>query len=123
MKKQIRNKFLATLFIASIGFAATSVLAGPDLFQQQLNRQLVESQKKLKEAKAVKDAEERQKLMAEHMKSMQEVMEKLQAMKPKEGMSMKEHEDWINEHLKLMEKVMGQMMSEHHVLMGSGEPK
>lgn len=123
MKKQILSKFLATLFIASIGLAATSALAGPDLFQQQLNRQLVESQKQLKAAKAARDAEERQKLMAEHMKSMQEVMEKLQAMKPKEGMSMKEHEDWINEHLKLMEKVMGQMMSEHHVLMGSGEPK
>jgi len=38
-------------------------------------------------------------------------------MKPKAGMSMQEHEEWINEHQKLMQQVMDQMMAEHHLMM------
>jgi hypothetical protein len=48
---------------------------------------------------------------------MQEIMGKMQAMKPKAGMTMQEHEDWINEHQKLMDDMMGQMMGEQHMLM------
>jgi len=35
-------------------------------------------------------------------------------------MTMQEHEDWIKEHQKLMDQVLGQMMEEHHMLMSSG---
>jgi hypothetical protein len=45
-------------------------------------------------------------------------MGKMQAMKPKAGMTMQEHEDWINEHQKLMDEMMGQMVREHHMMMG-----
>jgi uncharacterized protein HemX len=121
MKKRIINKLIATAFIASLGFTVTSAIAGgPDIVQQQLNQQFTESQQKLKEAEAAKGAE-RQKLMGEHMKMMHEAMSKMQEMKPKADMTMQEHEDWINEHQKLMDKVMGQMMEEHHMLMGSGD--
>ncbi len=119
MKQRMLNKLVATVFIASLGFAATSAIAGPDFFQQQINQRLIQSQQKLKEAEAAKGAE-RQKLMEEHMKIMRETMTKMQAMKPKAGMTMQEHEDWINEHQKLMEQVMGQLMEEHHMLIGSG---
>lgn len=119
MKQRMLNKLVATVFIASLGFAATSAIAGPDFFQQQINQRLIQSQQKLKEAEAAKGAE-RQKLMEDHMKIMRETMTKMQAMKPKAGMTMQEHEDWINEHQKLMEQVMGQLMEEHHMLVGSG---
>jgi len=119
MEKRILNKLIATAFIASLGLTVTSAMAGPDLIQQQLNRQFSESQQKLKEAEAAKGAE-RQKLMSEHMKMMHEAMSKMQEMKPKAGMTMQEHEDWIKEHQKLMDQVLGQMMEEHHMLMSSG---
>ena len=116
MKKQMFNKLVATTLIASVGFAATSAMAGPDFFQQQINQRLMQSKQKLQEAEVAKGAE-RQKLMGEHMKMMKETMEKMQTMKPKAGMTMQEHEDWINEHQNLMEDMMGQMMEEHHMLM------
>ena len=119
MKQRMLNKLVATVLIASFGFATTSAIAGPDIFQQQINQRLIQSQQKLKAAEAAKGAE-RQKLMEDHMKIMRETMTKMQAMKPKAGMTMQEHEDWINEHQKLMEQVMGQLMEEHHMLIGSG---
>jgi len=120
MEKRILNTLIATAFIASLGFTVTSAMAAPDLFQQQINQQFIQSQQKLKEAEAAKGAE-RQKLMGEHMKMTHEAMDKMQAMKPKAGMSMQEHEDWINEHQKLMDQVMRQMMEEHHMLMNSSD--
>ena len=117
MKTQILNKMIATVAICGIGFLSASAIAGPDFFQQQMTQSVLQAKQKLKEAEAAKGAE-RQKLMGEHMKMMQETMGKMQSMKPKAGMSMQEHEDWINQHQKLMEDMMGQMMEEHHMMMG-----
>jgi hypothetical protein len=55
--------------------------------------------------------------MQEHMKMMQETMGKMQAMKPREGMSVQEQKEWMAEHQKLMDQMMGQMMAEHHMMM------
>jgi hypothetical protein len=55
--------------------------------------------------------------MGEHMAMMESNMKKMQAMQPKAGMTMQEHEDWINEH----KKIMGQMMEEQHMLINSGD--
>ena len=52
------------------------------------------------------------------MKMMQETMGKMQTMKPKTDMTMQEHEDWMHEHQKVMDDMMGQMMQEHHMMMG-----
>lgn len=117
MQKQTINKMIATIAMCSIGFLSASAMAGQDEFQRQMTQQVIKSKQKLKEAEAAKGGE-RQKLMGEHMKMMQDNMQKMQAMKPKAGMSMKEHEDWMSEHQKLMDEMMGQMMSEHHMMMG-----
>lgn len=82
-------------------------------------QRIMEAKQKLQQAEAAKGAE-RQKLMDERMKMMNETMGKMQAMKPKAGMSMQEHEEWITQHQKLMEDMMGQMMEEHHMLMKMG---
>lgn len=44
------------------------------------------------------------------MKMMHEIMTKMQTMKPKAGITVQEHEDWIIEHQKLMDQAMGQIM-------------
>ena len=84
----------------------------------RIRKMAVEAKQKLIQAQAAKGPE-RKTLMAEHMKMMQEIMDKMIAMKPKAGMSMKNHEEWINEHQKLMQQVMEQMMGEHHLMMQS----
>src|SRR5450631_3978222 len=88
--------------------ASFSVTAMPDESQRQAIQRTVAAKHKLQQAEAA-NGPERKSLMAEHMKMMQEVMDKMQAMKPKAGMSMQEHEEWINEHQKLMQQVMEQM--------------
>ncbi len=124
MKKQPIHKMIAVIAICGIGFLSASASAAPDEFQRQMIQRNAQSKLKLQQAEAAKGAE-RQKLMEEHMKMMKETLEKMQAMKPKPGMSMQEHEDWINEHQKLMQDMMGQMMEEHHLIMdmGLGAPK
>jgi hypothetical protein len=119
MKKQSIRKMITTIAVCSVGFLSVSAVAAPDEFQRQMIQRVAQSKQKLQQAEAAKGAE-RQKLMGEHMKMMKETMEKMQAMKPKAGMSMQEHEEWISQHQKLMEGIMGQMMEEHHLIMDIG---
>lgn len=120
MKTSILNKLVVAAFVASLGFTATSVVAGQDESQRQMTQQVLKAKQKLKEAEAAKGPD-RRKLMGEHMKMMQETMKQMQTMKPMAGMSMREHEDWINEHQKLMSQMMEQMMKEHHMMMDMGD--
>lgn len=116
MKSQLINKTLVTLALCSFGFMSLSASAGQDEVQRQITQRVLQAKQKLEAAEAAKGSE-REKLMDEHMKMMHDVMGKMEAMKPKAGMSMEEHEAWINEHQKLMEELMGQMMKEHHMQM------
>lgn len=119
MKKQTIRNIVATVAVCSVGFLSASAFAGQDESQRQMVQQLTKAKQKLTEAEAAKGPD-RQKLMGEHMKMMNEAMEKMQAMKPKAGMSMKDHEAWMAEHQKLMDDMMGQMMKEHHMMMDMG---
>jgi len=116
MNKTIINTLITTAFIASLGFAATSALAGQDYFQQQMTQRLMQSKQKLQQAEAAKGAE-RQKLMAEHMQMLQKNMGDCRNMKPKAGMSAQETDEWYSEHQKLMAQIMDQLMEEHHFMM------
>jgi len=117
MKKQTISKMIAIITICSIGFLSASAIAGPDENQRMLQQQIMKAKQKLKEAEAAKGTE-RQKLMGEHMKMMQENMKNCASMKPKAGMSPQERDEWFNEHKKLMDEIMEQMMEEHHMMMG-----
>lgn len=116
MKKQTIHKMIVTIAVCSIGVIALPSVAGQDESQRQMTQQILKAKQKLKQAEAAKGLE-RQKLMGEHMKMMKENMGKMQAMKPKSGMSMDEHKDWMNGHQKLMDDMMSQMMEEHHMMM------
>ncbi len=121
MKRSDLHRFVAAALVGGIGLLPVSTWAGPDFQQKQLYQSIHEAKMKLKEVEAAKGSE-RQKLLAQHLKMMQDVMDKMKAMKPKPGMSMQEHEEWISEHQKLMEAVFGQMMKEHHMLMDMNQP-
>jgi Ni/Co efflux regulator RcnB len=104
--------------VAFIAFAAApfATFAAQDEAQRQITQRLQEQQLKLTAAEKAKGAE-RDKIMQEHMKMMQETMGKMQAMKPREGMTPQEQKEWMAEHQKLMEQMMSQMMAEHHMMM------
>ena len=118
MKKTIINTFITTILIASLGFSATSAMAGRDFFQEQLIQNLQITKQKLEKAKTAKGAEQ-QKLMDEHMQMLHENMAVCREMKPKAGMTESERDEWFAEHQKIMDDMMSQMMEEHKVGMAS----
>lgn len=99
---------------AALAFPAVA-WPGPDTGQQQMIQKMQQAKLKMQEVERAKEAD-RAKLLGEHMKMMEDVIGKMNAMKPRTGMGMKEHEEWIAEHQKLMETAMGQIMQEHHML-------
>ena len=113
MKSKLTTAVLLAMLMASF-----STMAMPDESQRQAIQHAAAAKHKLQQAEAAK-GQERKSLMGEHMKMMQEVMDKMVAMKPKAGMNMQDHEEWINEHQKLMQQVMDQMMGEHHLMLQS----
>lgn len=108
------------LLIAAVtGLALAMPLAGfaaQDENQKMMTQRVQEAKRKLAAAQAAAGAE-RQKMMQEHMKLMQEMMGQMRAAKPREGMSPQQMREWIDEHLKLMDQMMGLMMDEHHMMM------
>src|SRR4030095_10442605 len=93
-----------------------SSIAGPDETQKQLIQRMPEAKKKRAAAQAAQGPE-RQRMMQEHMKLMQDMMAQMQKAKPRGGMTPDQMREWIDEHMKLMEQMMGQMMDEHHMMM------
>lgn len=112
---KILTAILATLVLA----IPLSAISGPDEAQKQLIQRAQEAKKKLAAAQAAQGAE-RQKMMQEHIKMMQDMMAQMQKAKPRGGMKPEEMREWIDEHMKLMQEMMGQMMDEHHMMMGMG---
>jgi uncharacterized phage-associated protein len=110
------KRFVATAALLAFAAFPLASSAAQDEAQRQITQRLQEQQLKLAAAEKTKGAE-RDKFMQEHMKMMQETMGRMQAMKPREGMTPQEQKEWMAEHQKLMEQMMGQMMTEHHMLM------
>ena len=126
---------LSLLFAAvSLAYMAAAValalplatMAGPDSSQQAMIQKVQQAKKELAAAQAAAGAE-RQKMMETHMKMMEDIMAQMQKAKPGAGMTPEQMREWIDEHLKLVNEMMGQMMDEHHMMMqgmpGMGEGK
>jgi uncharacterized protein YicC (UPF0701 family) len=110
-------KKLLTAMIAGLIFALPmSGFAAPDETQKALIQKAQEAKKKLVAAQAASGAE-RQKMMQEHMKMMQDMTAQMRKAKPRAGMTPGQMREWMDEHLKLMDQMMGQMMDEHHMMM------
>lgn len=110
------NRYRTQLFLAALAVCLAVVApfaaASQDEGQRILNHRLQASQAKLTEAQK-HEGMARQALLQEHMKLLQETMEKMRATKPRVGMSMQEHEEWMNQQQKLMESMLSQMMESH----------
>ena len=87
-----------------IAFAAVplATFAAQDESQRQVTQRLQEQKNQLAAIEKAQGAE-RDKLMQAHMKMMQDTMGKMQAMKPREGMTPTEQKEWMTEHQKLMD--------------------
>ena len=116
MNKQTIQKLIASIVVCSVGVLSVSAIAAQDESQRLMTQRVAQAKQKLQQAEAAKGAE-RQKLSEEHMKMMQETMKKMQVMKPKAGMTAQESEDWIKQHQKLMDDVIGQMRAENRLMM------
>ena len=115
--KKILFAFLTAIAVA----APLSGIAGPDETQRRLYQRAAEAQQKLSAAESATGAQ-RQQMMQEHMKVMQEVMTQMQAARPGTNMTPQQMREWMDEHMKLMDQMMGQMMKEHHMMMmGAGK--
>ena len=114
---------LAVAILAVFALAMPpSGVAAPDEAQKQLIQRAQEAKKKLAAAQSAQGPE-RQKMMQEHMKMMRDMTAQMQKAKPRAGMTPEQMREWMDEHLKLMDQLMGQMMDEHHMMMqgmGSG---
>ena len=107
------------LIAALAGLMLTLPLAGfsaPDEFQRQMVQRTMDAKKKLAAAQATTGVD-RQKIMQDHMQMMQEMMVQMQTAKPREGMSVPQMKEWIDEHMKLMEQMMAQLGDMHHLMM------
>jgi uncharacterized protein YicC (UPF0701 family) len=109
------------LFIAALAGVVLALplwsVAAPDETQKQLIQRAQEAKKKLAAAESAQGTE-RQKMVQEHMKMMQDMMAQMRKAKPAAGMKPEQMREWIDEHMKLMQEMMSQMMSEHHMMMG-----
>ena len=111
----MKNKTL--LFAIAMSVLLPTAWAGSDAAQRTLQERMHESQKKLEQAEQAKGVE-RERMMKEHMKTMDENMKLMRDMlPPKPGMSAKEREEWMVEHQKLMRMMMDQMKREHDLTM------
>ena len=110
------KRLIAILALIAAAAVPLATLASQDEAQRQITQRLQEQKLKLAAAEKAQGPE-RDKLMQEHMKMMQETMGRMQAMKPRDGMTMQEQKEWMAEHQKLMQLMMDQMMTEHHMMM------
>src|SRR5262249_12418493 len=110
----------AKFFIAALAAIALTMplasTAGPDMAQQALIQKAQQAKKELAAAQAASGTE-RQQMMETHMKMMDDIMVQMQKAKPGGGMTPEQMRDWIDEHMRLMNEMMGQMMEEHHMMM------
>ena len=110
------KRFITTAALIAFAAIPLSSLAAQDEGQRLITQRLQEQKLKLAAAEKAQGAE-RDRLMQDHMKMMQETMGKMQSMKPRDSMTPQEQKEWMAEHQKLMQLMMDQMMTEHHMMM------
>jgi biopolymer transport protein ExbB/TolQ len=115
MNKHSIHKMIAIVAVSCIGIISASAFAAQDSLQHDITLNIIKAKQKLQQAEAAKGAE-RKKLLSEHTQMMKEDMDKCRTMKPKEGLSAKEREEWFVAHQKIMQEVMDQMMQENQMM-------
>lgn len=113
MKTHSWMAMVSLVMVSAIPLTSTAEKGGFDA----VHHKAVLAQRKLEEAQRA-DATEKQRLLGEHMHMMKDAMTHMQGMKPTKDLSSAEHEQWMREHQKLMDNILGQMMADHEMMMG-----
>jgi uncharacterized protein YicC (UPF0701 family) len=96
--------------------APTLGLGAPDEAQRALTQRMQQAKRALDSAQAAEGAA-RDKLMQDHMGLMNEAMRQMQAARPGPDATPQQMREWIDEHAKLMDRMMSQMMARQHMMM------
>ncbi len=118
MKKQTWLAMVSLVLASAIPMTSLAEKGGFDAVRHKA----ILAQRKLEEAQAAA-ASEKRKLIGEHMHMMKDAMTHMQGMKPAKDMSVAEHDQWMSEHQKLMDDMLGQMMADHEMMMGMKDCK
>lgn len=107
------------LIAAAASFALATpcvAFAAPDETQKMLIQRALEAKQKLAAAKTT-FGRERERLLWEHFSLMQDVLARMRSTKPRDELTLQETREWIDEHLRLMDLMLGEMMDEHHSML------
>jgi len=110
------NRSLIRLVAGLAAALPLAAMSAPDDTQQLLFRRAMEARQKLVSAQAT-SGRERQRLIMEHLIAMREVVARMRTASPAESLTSQQLREWIDEHLRLMDLVAGQMMDEHHLML------
>ena len=116
------NKLIATIALCSIGFISVSAFAAQDEVQHQIMLKFHQAQQKLEQAKTA-SGNERQTLLAEHMKIMDSCMRDMSAAKPNANMTKEQSAEWVNSCKKQMSTLLEQMKEENKLRTTNCQPK
>lgn len=111
----MKRRFLSTLAVALLA-GPLLALAAPDESQRQLMQRSMEARRKLDAAGSAQGAQ-RDKLLQEHMSLMGQMTKQMSSMRPGPNATPQQLREWIDEHLKLMDRMMGQMMDAERMMM------
>lgn len=105
---------IAAVILAAAAFAASAAV--PEETFKRIRQQQAEARKKLEAAEKAEGAAQAA-MLNEHSKMVHSILKDMRTMKPAESMSMEEHTQWIQEHQKLMDELLTQMMKDHEMMM------
>ena len=111
MKRRTLSLLAITLAVAPL-----FVRAAPDEAQRALLQRAGEARSKLDAATQAQGAQ-RERLMREHMEAMRTMMQQATAARPGPSATAAELREWIDEHMKLMDQMMAQMMDGRGMMM------
>jgi hypothetical protein len=110
----LRKAVLAAALALMVG-APTPTAAGLDVLQQTIRRAQEEKQRLAEKRRAAALARER--LLQEHLLTMEAVIKLLHRLRPGPDMTPNEIGEWMVRHQALMEVILGELMREHYSLM------
>ena len=116
------NILIASIAFCSIGFISASAFAAQDELQHQITLKFQQAKQKLEQAKAV-SGDERQTLLAEHMKLMDCCMRDMNAVKLSANMTKEQSEQWVKVCKNQMSTLLQQMKEESKLTVTNCEPK
>lgn len=111
----MKRRFISALVVAILA-GPLLAYAAPDEAQKQLMQRSMEARRKLDAAQKA-DGAQRDRLLQEHMDLMSRMTRQMTSARPGPNATPQQLREWIDEHLKLMDQMMSQMMDAERMMM------